>query len=180
MGEIALQQFLEPGGFELPSHAGCGVRDDGVGDLGIARQRRLVRNGRQHFGAGLAADLDEKFVPVPLDDLGQRQVEAGVDLWPGAHRNAKAGAARNRAIHGDDEGVLPPQPIGLVDIGPLKENAILDSDGVQFAGADADEGELFGWRRRRNDLHAGVGALGAPQRFAGGWRYCFHDCGPTA
>jgi len=53
---------------------------------------------------------------VLLDELGQGQVETGLDLRPGIHRGAKAGAARLTAIDCDDEGAVAPNLVGLVEV----------------------------------------------------------------
>ena len=54
------------------------------------------------------AGLDEKPV-LALGDLGQRQVESGLGLGPGVHRDAEAGPARLAAVDRDDEGALAPR-----------------------------------------------------------------------
>jgi hypothetical protein len=43
---------------------------------------------------------------VLLDELGQGQVETGLDLRPGIHRDAEAGAARLTAIDRDNKGAV--------------------------------------------------------------------------
>ncbi len=57
--------------------------------------RARVGQLAEHLRAALAADLDEEAV-LAVEDLGQREVEAGLDLRAGAHRDAEARAARPR------------------------------------------------------------------------------------
>jgi hypothetical protein len=60
--------------------------------LGIA-----ARQLAQDLGAALASDLDEEAV-LAVEDLGEREVVAGLRLRPGSHRHAEAGAAGSKQL----------------------------------------------------------------------------------
>src|SRR5271165_4389779 len=74
-----------------------------------------------------------------VEELGQRDVEAGVGLRTGSHGHAETGATSLATIGGDDEGPFAPRLIVRVDIGPAEEDAVLDGDRMEVAGAHADE-----------------------------------------
>ena len=128
---------------------------DGIGRL---RRASAVSAGgaarsASRRGAALAADLHQEFMPL-AEQFGQRKVEAGLGLRAGVHRRAEAGAARLAAVHRDDERALAPRLVVRIDIRPLQEHAVLDGDGVQFAGAHGEEGVALRRLRRCGDRHA--------------------------
>ena len=82
---------------------------------------------------------------ILLDKLGQGQVETRLDLRPGIHRDAKTGTARLTAIDRDNEGVIPPNFVGLVEVLSGKKHPILDGDCTQLASTHPDKGERFGY-----------------------------------
>ena len=70
------------------------VRSTTASAARIIRLRgRAMRDVAERFSAGFAADLDQKLVPVLVDQFGQRQIEARLGFWSGLHRHAEAGAA---------------------------------------------------------------------------------------
>ena len=64
----------------------------------------VMRDLGQHLPAPLGADLRQEHMASLIEQLGQRDVEAGVGPRAGAHRDAETGAAGLPAIRGDDEG----------------------------------------------------------------------------
>ena len=71
------------------------------------------------------------------------------------------------AVHRDDEDVRPPRRVGLIAVRPLAENAVLNRDGVEFAGPHAKEGEFGSWRLRGLNREAARGLVRRPERFDG-------------
>ena len=120
------------------------------------------RQLREHLGAALAADLDEEAVPA-VEDLGQREVVACLGLRTGAHRDAEAGAGGLEAVDGDDERVLAARRVVAVGVAAAEEDAVLDRDRVQLAGAHADERERRILERLLLDLEAAVAAPRPPE-----------------
>ena len=77
---------------------------------------------------------------LAVQQLGQREVVARLGAGTGAHGDAEAGPARVGADDGDEEGVLAPGLVAHVRVGPVPQHPVVDGDGVQVAGADAEDG----------------------------------------
>ena len=85
-------------------------------------------------------------------------------LRAGVHRDAEAGAAGLAAVHRDDERALAPRLVVRIDVRALQEHAVLDGDGVQLAGAHAEEGVALAPAPASAVTVDAVGLLlGAPQ-----------------
>ena len=95
------------------------------------------------------------------DELGEREVESALGARACAHRGAEAGSARNAAVDRDEERSLAAGGVVAVDVRALDEHPVLNSDRVQVAGADADEGERTLGRRLLDEL--GGSAVAAPR-----------------
>ena len=74
--------------------------------------------------------------------LGQSQVVAALDLGPGAHRGAEAGVGRPGALHGDHQRGPATRHEVVVDECSLGEDLVLDAQGRDVTGTDAEEGQL--------------------------------------
>ena len=70
---------------------------------------RCGSSARTARPASVAASTRKQMLALD-EKLGQREIEAGLGLRPGLHRDAKTGAARLAAIDGDDEGALRAAP----------------------------------------------------------------------
>jgi hypothetical protein len=77
---------------------------------------------------------------LAVEQLGQREIVAGVRSRAGVHRDAEAGVARLRAVDGDDEGIMAAGLVVGVGVGVADEHLVLDEDRSEVAGADAEEG----------------------------------------
>src|SRR5271165_218940 len=138
--EVRLQQLLQPVGLQRAPHLGLRPRHRGSGGADVGVRRGALRQGVQQLGAGLAAGLDQELVPAVVDQFGQREVKARLRLGPRLHRDAEARAARLAAVDGDEEGVAATACVGFVVEWALAEHAVLDGDGIELAGAHAEEG----------------------------------------
>ena len=87
----------------------------------------------------LRPNLDQEAV-LPLEQLGEREVVAGLCSRAGLHRDAEAGVARLRAVDRDDEGVASPGLVVGIGVRVPDEDFVLNRDRGQVAGAHADEG----------------------------------------
>ena len=100
----------------VPPHVAGGPRDDGLG-----RQRGLPRSAArcgtlgEHRGARSLPTSDQESCSSPMQ-LGEREIEAGLGLRAGVHRDAEAGAARLAAVHRDDERALAPRLVVRIDV----------------------------------------------------------------
>ena len=84
---------------------------------------------------------------LPLEHLRQGQVKPPGGPGPGAHGDAETGAAvLVAAVHRHDEGLLPAGLVGGINKGALEKDPVLHGHGLEFAGADPDEGEPGGRR----------------------------------
>jgi hypothetical protein len=119
----------------MPAHIRGGPRHDLVGGGDVLAPGGIVRNLGHYLPAPLAPDLNQEDMAGLVEELGQRDVEAGVGLRAGAHGHAETGAAGLTAVGGDDKGARPPGLVVRVDIGPAEEEAILDTDRMEVAGA---------------------------------------------
>ncbi len=80
---------------------------------------------------------------VALEHLRQGQVKPRGGPGPGPHGNAETNpVVLVAAVQRHDEGLLPPGPVGGIDMGALKKNPVLHRHGRQFTGSDSQEGEL--------------------------------------
>ena len=140
MLDVAGEQIAEIERLDVTSHQpDCVVRDAERG-VDVCRSRRGRHQIDEDFGPSLGAHLDDEPVLV-TDELGEREVEPALCPRPRSHGGAEAGAARNTAVDGDEEGVLPSRRVVTVDVRPLEEDPVLDRDCVQIAGADAEQRE---------------------------------------
>ena len=77
---------------------------------------------------------------VAIEQFGQGEVETGLRLRTGLHRDAEAGSAGFAAVHGDEEIVLAAAADNPCSgYGPLDEHPVLNGDRVKFAGAHAEK-----------------------------------------
>ena len=155
MVEIVQKKLVQIIGAHLAPHGSRRRRNNRVGGVGFGLRRIALRQLREHIVAGIARRLDNEVVLTTLDDLRQREVEAGGRFGAGVHRGAKAGAACRRAVDRHDERALAPRPVVRVDIWPAKEYAVLYGDRVQVARTYADECETLvgvGLRRKAKVL----------------------------
>ncbi len=153
MVEVGEQQRVHPLLLHLASHGARGARDDRLRRPMVRICRRAARQAGKERGARLAARLHQEGAIRACRDLGQSEIEPGGRLRPGSHRDAEAGAARGAAIDRDDEGRGAPRLVVGIDMRAFQEHAVLDRDGMQVTGADADEGEALGARRLGGDGH---------------------------
>ena len=104
----------------------------------------------------------EEMRPFP-EDLRQRQVVAGGRARARPHRSAEARSAGVRAMDCYDEGVPAPGLILGVRELAARANAVLNGDGGQVAGADAQKRSgSRGGRLARRQKTEGVKAILAP------------------
>ena len=89
---------------------------------------------------------------LSVEDLGQREVVAGLGLRAGSHRDAEAGPAGLEAVDGDDEGAVAAGGVVAVDEAAAEEHPVLDLDRVQLARAHAQERERGPLERLLLDL----------------------------
>ena len=150
---------------------------------GRAVRRRVAVAGRQSGSdvrAGLGSDLDEETMSSSAQQLGQCQVESAGHLRARAHGDTEARPAGHGAVDRDNERVLPPRPVVGIDVAAADKHSVLDGDGLQLAGAHADEGEAL------LEAGSGVTVTASPSRRArqsrwkGGRRNAFQECWPTA
>lgn len=163
--EVGVQQLLGRSGVHDAPHALAGTVGHRVRGRVVVRRGGPVRRGVQRSPARIGADLDDEAVPVVVEQLGQRQVEATRGTRSRAHRDAEAGARGIAAVHGDQQHLVPPPGVHRVDGRPLDEHAVLDGDGRQLARAHTDEG-IAGHRRRvvEDPNTSVVGPFGRPHR----------------
>ena len=100
---------------------------------------------------------------LAVEDLGQRQVVAGLRLRPGSHRGAEARAGRLEAVHRDDERVLAPSRVVAVGKAAAEEHAVLNHDPLQLAGPNADQRKRRVLERLLLDLEAVRPAVRLPE-----------------
>ena len=98
--------------------------------------RRQLGHDRRAFGR--AGMHDEAFV-----DLGHQDVVPAADFGTRAHRGAEARARGGGALDGDDERGRPAGAEILVGELATEEDAILDAQGGDLAGADTQERQLW-------------------------------------
>ena len=102
MLEVPRQQPANVEGLQRPAHpSGCCL-DRRCGDGQVGGAGLTAAELAQHLGAALGAGLDEEAM-LSVEQLGQRQVVAGLDLRAGAHRRAEARVARLEAVHCDED-----------------------------------------------------------------------------
>ncbi len=77
-----------------------------------------------------------------FDDLGESQIKSGRRLRSGIHRCAEARVSRLAAVHGQEECAFAARFVERVDKGSAEKHFVLNGDGVQLAGAHADESHL--------------------------------------
>ena len=138
---LACSNSLSPSVSRCPSHLTPGSVDDPFGGGDFLLGRRPVRQVLDQVHARSAADLHHEQMTAVLDELRQGEVETGLDLRSGIHRDAEAGAARLTAIDRDDKGVVAAHLIGLVEVLAREKDPVLDGDRAQLTGAHADKGE---------------------------------------
>ena len=120
--------------------------------------RQLSQNG---FAGGRAGSHKEAMLAV-LEQFGQGQVEALFRFGSSTHRRAEAELGRVAAVGGDEEDVGTARRVVAVLVLALDEDAVLDRDRGQLAGADADEGRRRS-RRLLGDREAAVLPVGLPE-----------------
>ena len=145
LGDLRPARAVE-GGLEADGQAGR--RDTGVGTYGRACigdatggfvplrvGRRSDGHGIEQRGAAGAADAHDEAVPR----LGQHEVGAIADLGTGAHRRTEAGRGGRGALDGHDQRRLTTSRVVGIGDRPAKEDAVLDVEGSELAGANAEE-----------------------------------------
>ena len=159
--EIGEQRLAHVGGVDGAGHPGGCAVDHGPSGLTVGivggPQRQLV----EELGAALAPGADKEAV-LAVEQLRQREIEAVLGAGAGAHRRAEAGGSRVAAVDGHDERAVAAGCVVSVDVRAAREDAVLDADRSEVAGADAEKGERLGRRRLRLDRHAPV-PPGAPE-----------------
>ena len=140
---------METGGRDRVAHRG--------GDLahGLGRAEHLAGIGaadgqpRDEVGAlGRSRAHGE-----PLIELGEHEVVPAARLGAGAHRGAEAGRRCGAAVDRDDERIPAPGAVVLVRVRPAEEHAVLDPQGGELAGADAQERQRGRVHRRGLERH---------------------------
>jgi hypothetical protein len=86
----------------------------------------------------LGPHLDQEHARAACDNLRQDEIEAVVRLRSSVHGNAKAGSAA-RCDGAFIVAVNRSRLVLRINAWPSQEDLVLDGDGMQFAGADADE-----------------------------------------
>jgi hypothetical protein len=126
------------------SHVRCGVVQEQASAFEQLVACGDVLNALHEGAADVASDGAHDGVVV---ELGEGEVEASAGLGTGVHRCAKAGAAGLCAVGSDDEDAVTTGGVIGVAVGVVEEHAVLDGDGGEVAGADAEEGEFSrgGW-----------------------------------
>ena len=59
--------------------------DNRFGGSNLRGRTRAMRHVSEDFRAAFAADFDQKLVSIFVDEFGQGQIEARVDLWSSLH-----------------------------------------------------------------------------------------------
>ena len=153
---VGLQQVADVGDVERAAHRRARSLGGGVGRVPLVALGVAVLERREHVGPTLAADLHHEAVAVVVEELGQRQVEAGGDPRAGVHRHAEARPAGAPAVDRHEEGVPPAGLVVGVDVPVAHEDAVLDRHRVQVARAHAHE-RVARRRLGRIDLERPVG-----------------------
>src|SRR6516164_1116376 len=161
---VAIEQILDAGGVHRPAHLARRTGHRLLRRYQIFRSRLPARHLYQDLGAAFRPDLDQKLVAAAFQGFGQRQVEPERGLGPRLHRHAEAGPSRLSAVDRDNDRSFSSGLISGVHMLPVEEHPILDRDGVQLAGANADERKL-GWLLAiLRDLKPAIArAVGLPQ-----------------
>src|SRR5262249_25939892 len=79
------------------------------------------------------------------------------------HRDAETRAARLPAVDRHDETVLAPRPVNGISVPVMRQNSVLNGDGVQITRTRADEGVFRRFVIFRNNVKALALAFGAPE-----------------
>src|SRR6516164_2075545 len=175
---IGLKQFLYSVGIELSSHLTPGAVDNSLGGGDFLRGCRPLRQIPDHVRTRGASDVDHEKMTALLDELRQGQVETGLDLWSGIHRDTETGAARLTAIDRHDEGAVAALLIILVEVLTPEKDPVLDGDRAQFTGAHADKGERSRCFLALNDREIIALATGLPEPLDRGMQKPFPGMGP--
>ena len=122
----------------LPMLAAVALHHLGGGRFLLGGRRRAAL--RQDVGAALAADLDREAVPVALDAArSARRRSRSSPSAPSPSTRRSTCPPADAAVDRHDERGLAPVAVVRVGMLAIDQHAILDGDGVQLAGADADE-----------------------------------------
>ena len=160
---VGLKQFLEAAGVKAAPHLTLRSRDNLFSGLNLLFARGPPGKIPHHICARRAADLQHEHMTALLDELRQSEVETGVDLRPGIHRDAEAGTARLTTIDRDDEGVVATNFVRLVEVLACEKDPVLDGDRAELAGAHAKKGERLRCLFVLDDREAIALAAGLPE-----------------
>ena len=98
-----------------------------------------------------------------VENLRQGKVVARLSLGTAAHRDAETRAAWLEAIDSDDERVFSARRVVAVDELALDQDAVLNRDSLELAGANAEEGERRIVGRLLLDLETALPTLSPPE-----------------
>ncbi len=162
LGVLAIgdQELVQAVGFDLAAHLRRRLPDQpcalsGLGVGGLARA-----DGQEDLPALPRSALHQE----PTVDLGEGQVEPLAAVRAGTHRGAEARPPGLLAIDGHDKG--PAASLGVE--GVLAEHPVLDPDGVQVAGPQAEERVAGRGFVRSCSSHAAAVAFDLQDHLAGG------------
>ncbi len=135
----------------VANRASCG----GDGGRGRGPVLGVGRGQRESIGErlpGRGPDPDDESVI----ELGQCDVEPVANLGTGSHRGAEAGRRCGHAFDGHDERIRPPRGVVGIDRRTVLQDAVLDAEGGELAGAHAQErvGDLRAFDGREGDRTA--------------------------
>ncbi len=118
----------------------------------------------EYFASGRASRLDQELVPIAVPHLGEGEVVPAPAGRSSLHRDAKAGASGLAAVDRHEKAAIPADGVGAVDMAGVQEHAVLDGDGGQLAGPDADEGANRRLVGRRHEANRPVRLLDREER----------------
>jgi hypothetical protein len=136
----AFEPLLEPLGLEGSSHPALRLPDDPGCGLEVAGFGRSVRQALRHRRPALASHLDKEIVPIFIDQLREREVEAGTRAGPRPHGVAETGAGRGSTVHDDQEGGLAAPAVAGIGARLADEDTVLHRKGRELAGPHPHEG----------------------------------------
>ncbi len=165
------------------AHAGAPSAATTASALAISSlRRRAMRQRRRAPPCPPPSPASTRKDAGRVDELGQREIETRRrPSGPCSIETQKQVPPASPQLTATMKALLAPRPVMRVDMGAAEEDAVLDGDGVQLAGAHADEGEALVATGSAVDAHVRRRrARALHRRCTGGCRNFFQECGPTA
>jgi hypothetical protein len=139
---IPVEQFPDSVGVQLPAHLLRGALRCILRLLPVGRAGRTVRNPGKDLHACIRACLDDKFMPVHIDNFRYGQVKSRVRTRACPHRYTKTRVAGLGTLYGNNKDLLAAPCIVRIGVVTGGQYPVLDGYGLQLAWAHSNECHL--------------------------------------